>query len=687
MLQRLSPIASALAPTAVGVTLVALLDALTLLSRGAPPRALLYAALITAPLALLAAALLWGVLWISLASSRQLARALRRAPPPPERLVAALAGLLIALALHPAHQTFAKHALGAYITTGYALFVSLSLSAWLARLWRRAPDLSPRWLRALALVAAQGLIAVHQINTQLYAGLYTPLHHGLTGLSVGLGVTAALLLLRARPRLAPHLLAGVLALGLIGLGALYDAAAARAHVFFSGTELQHLAALVDRALDWDRDGVSGALGGGDCRDDDPQISPLRYEIKGNDVDENCRGGAWDGQRGLALRPAPLTPGVAAWRAARGPLNVVVVFIDTLRADAVGAYGATEGVTPHLDAFLATAARFTQARTTAPRTPHAWMSIIRARFNGRNLTCRQALRSPGARALPHVLQRAGYFTAAHLVGQSWPKFHLKGGWDRLMMKGHANNITGGIITRDALATLKAHDFAHKPLFLVAHYADPHAPYLAHGAPGRGLAARYRGEVAYADAQLGQLLAALKAQGRLDDTIIIVFSDHGENLGDHGDAGGHHGVSLYDEVLRVPLGVYAPGVAPRVVEAPVSVVDIAPTILELVGARPLKGADGRSLAGYLFDAPPPPAPTISEFYDFDHRLQAIVDGRHKLILDARHNARLLFDVIADPQERKDLLTQAPEVARRLNALLDRWVDERSDPTQPRPRECLD
>ncbi len=194
-----------------------------------------------------------------------------------------------------------------------------------------------------------------------------------------------------------------------------------------------------------------------------------------------------------------------------------------------------------------------------------------------------------------------------------------------------------------------------------------------------------EVRATDGQFGKLLKGLEKGGFLENAIVVDFADHGENLGDRWEAGGHHGVSLYDEVIRVPMAIQGPGIAPARIKDPVSVVDLGPTILDLLGLDPLPDPDGRSLAGYLLGEPPAPSYSISEFYDFDHRLRSIVQGRYKLIVDVRHGASMLFDVIADPGETQDLSADNSTTARALEETLNLWVDDCADPSDRAGSTC--
>ncbi|MCA9537269.1 MAG: sulfatase-like hydrolase/transferase [Myxococcales bacterium] len=619
----------------------------------------------------------------------------RRGRPRPSPSVGAVPVIAVAVlvALQPAHATFARHELGAALYPLYA-FTPLVLVIWAIDRLRRA--LRAGRLRHLGLVVALFLVAagivMHLANSRFFYGLYPRIHEGLTALTFAALIGACTLLeAHHRGRRLLRLSLGLAGLALIG-GLNFDLAAARNQAFFYGTETRHLISWVEGAFDADHDGVPGGPLGVDCDDHDPDVNPLQFEVPGDARDENCRlGPRPDGPPAPSSRAVPPVAALQAWQAAHGQPDIVMFFIDTLRWDAIGQQHADwPAASPHLDALAAESVVFTQARTTAPRTPHAWMSIIRGRFVGRTLRCRRQLRRPQGDALPSLLMRSGYRTMARLVGRSWARFQLANGYTRLLQAQHVKRRTGDKVTNDVLRLLdqSTREAPERPVFLVAHYADAHAPYQA---PSRfagertDLVGRYLAEVRSVDHEVGRVLAWLRAHDRLDRTVVVVFADHGENLGDHGAVGGHHGVSVYDEVIRVPLLMRVPGVKPRRIDDAVSVVDIAPTLLDLAHGLPLDDPDGASLAGYFFDAPPPPRPTISEFYDFGHRLQAIVDGRLKLVYDVRHGVHQLFDLQADPYEAVDVAQERPDDAARLMGLLDAYFEHRVDPSEGPSDRC--
>jgi len=312
---------------------------------------------------------------------------------------------------------------------------------------------------------------------------------------------------------------------------------------------------------------------------------------------------------LALRqPTSVSPGSAAGS------NVLLITIDTLRADRLGAYGNSSGLTPTLDRLAESGLRFDAAYTSVPMTLPAHASILTGlepfAHGIRNNTAFRLGQTP---SLATMLKGAGYRTGA-FVGAFVlsAKFGLNRDFDvyddRFGYKGdpagfriaerRAEQViqpaTEWILRPPSASRSAAEPSAgsgrSRPWFAWVHVYDPHAPYRAPSEYGR-TRSPYDAEVAYADAMIGRGLESLRAAGQLDRTIVIVVADHGEALGEHGEA--THGLFAYDATLRVPMIVSAPGIRTRVVRAPVATVDLVPTVLELLGIAVPSGLDGRSL----------------------------------------------------------------------------------------------
>jgi arylsulfatase A-like enzyme len=325
--------------------------------------------------------------------------------------------------------------------------------------------------------------------------------------------------------------------------------------------------------------------------------------------------------GLALTLATACSGGAKPRAH----NVLLVTIDTLRADALGAYGSQSGATPHLDELAARGVLFEQAHASAPNTLPSHASILtglhpyhhRVRENGVNSLAESHV------VLAQRFSAAGYATGAEVAAVVLARgTGIAHGFDhfqdtespgialqqiRVESDGSLDDpsaVTGGDakvadlhtrgaadITRAGIAFVREHRGA--PFFLWLHYYDPHWPY-APPAPyaARFSANRYAGEVAAVDESLAQVTRELEQLGLAESTLLVVTGDHGEGLGDHGES--RHSYLVYQATMHVPLLFVGPGVpAGRRVATPVQTVDIAPTILAWAGLEPTPSSDGASL----------------------------------------------------------------------------------------------
>ncbi len=313
---------------------------------------------------------------------------------------------------------------------------------------------------------------------------------------------------------------------------------------------------------------------------------------------------------LLLLTLSLLPARSARAAANPKPDVIVITIDTLRADHLHCYGDLHIETPNIDALARESVRFSEAYTPVPITLPAHTALMTGSypmatgmhdFSGNKL-------SPDAVTLARVLKAQGYQTAA-LVSAAVldSRFGLNLGFDTYYDHFNINRLDeasldlterkGDQTTNLALAWLHDHagragDAARQPIFLWLHLYDPHYPY----APPEPYATRYRthpydGEIAFADAQVGRLAADLKTRGLWDSSLVVLAGDHGEGLGEHGEK--THGFFIYNSTLHVPLLVRLPGAAPRVVAAGVSLVDVMPTLLQALQIPIPPSVQGRSL----------------------------------------------------------------------------------------------
>jgi arylsulfatase A-like enzyme/Tfp pilus assembly protein PilF len=376
-----------------------------------------------------------------------------------------------------------------------------------------------------------------------------------------------------------------------------------------------------------------------------------------------------------------------WDRARGrPLgrdSLLLITLDTTRADHLGAYGYAKARTPQLDRLFAEGARFERALTAAPLTLPAHASIFTGRY-----PFHHGVRDNGtfflaadAPTLATALKAAGYRTAAFVSAFVLDRrFGLARGFDlyddRMEGFGHVMRVTAERRGDRTVAGLKAwlESYAPartEPFFLWLHLYDPHDPYDPPAPYAAAFNDRpYDGEIAYVDSLVGDVRATLERLGLARDTVVAIAGDHGEDLGEHGEE--THGLFLYDATLRVPLALWRPGrVSPAVVKDLARTVDLAPTLLELLGQPPLPQTDGRSLLELLRGGRQPPAPAYAETLypelDFNwSALRCVSDERYKLIEAPRPE---LYDLQSDPGERADVGTAQPQRAEALRQALGR------------------
>ena len=295
--------------------------------------------------------------------------------------------------------------------------------------------------------------------------------------------------------------------------------------------------------------------------------------------------------GLVLLLAVLAAGVWWWRSDAPPGLVVVVSIDTLRADRLPIYGYRQGRTPAIDAFASDAVLFERAYAHAPQTLPSHASI----FTG-DLPFDHGVRdnlgftlAPGTRTLASLFRAAGYPTAGFVSSYVMrPDTGIAQGFDvyDAEMPAAASDRPWGQVQRPGPQTLDAAErwmdtLANDRALMFLHLYEPHRPY-AHQVQHRDLPDPYDGEVAFADEIVGRLLASLKARGWYDRATIVITADHGEGLGDHGEE--EHGLFLYDEVIHVPLLIKQPrqvNGGTRQVES-VQHIDLLPTLATAAGA---------------------------------------------------------------------------------------------------------
>src|SRR5262245_2087025 len=354
--------------------------------------------------------------------------------------------------------------------------------------------------------------------------------------------------------------------------------------------------------------------------------------------------------------------------------IVLVTIDTLRADRLGSYGSTRNLTPSLDSFARAASRFTAAVTQVPITMPAHATILTGLHPARHgVRPNDGFHlAPGVPTLAEAVRSRGYATGAFIGGYPLQASSgLSRGFDRydddfLKQAGTIERPADAVVDA-ALGWIESH--RSQPFFVWLHLFDPHSPYAppppyaaAHAA------APYDGEVAYTDAAIGRLFDRLRQLDLFARSAIIVVADHGESLGEHGER--THGTFLYDATIRVPLLIKtADSSASRTVDVPVETSDLAPTMAVMAGAT-LGEVDGRSvlplIGGERGDAD---RPAYAESYYQNvllgwSPLRAVRTARWKFIEAPRPE---LYDLQSDPAEKQSRVEEHAALAAGLQRAL--------------------
>lgn len=361
-------------------------------------------------------------------------------------------------------------------------------------------------------------------------------------------------------------------------------------------------------------------------------------------------------------------------------DVLVITLDTTRADRMGFLGSKAGVTPHLDALAAKSVVFENAVSQAPVTLPSHTTMFTGLLPFRHGVRYNAIHpvKPELETLAERFHDAGYATAAIVSSFAVAKrFGLGQGFDRyddgfLGADGasrHKERKAGEAVD---LAAAWWKEQTGRPRFLWVHLYDPHFEYAPPFPQSAAYANRpYEGEIAYMDQELGRLVATLEADGSWPRTLVVVAADHGEGLYDHGER--WHSDLIFESTQHVPLLVKRAGKPkPRRIAEPVGLVDLKPTILELAGLPPGDTPkDGVSLAAAVVDGTPPPSRAIY-FEAMGGNINfgwspyfGLRSGRWKYTEGARAS---LFDLATDPTESDDVAAREPDRVADLRLALD-------------------
>jgi len=374
-------------------------------------------------------------------------------------------------------------------------------------------------------------------------------------------------------------------------------------------------------------------------------------------------------------------------------NVILYVIDTLRADHLGVYGYGRDTSPHIDRWAAGWVVFERAHAPSSWTRPSMVSLlsgldpIRHRVEDRLDVIPAEVALLGER-----LAAGGYATYAAVTNPHvLPTWGFGRGFDVFEDLGSETRSTRADAVSDWAVERMGELASRAPFFLYLHVLDPHLPYAPPAPfderfPRSGVlqadlsTGRYDGEIAFVDSEFGRLLEALRRHDLEDDSLVVLVSDHGEELLERGAIG--HGVHLFQEVVRVPLVLRFPGGAHagRRETAPVSLMDVAPTVLAVAGQAPLSGVAGRDLTALLDDdAVEPDDWARREIFlslrltgEPRHLVRGVLGGSDKYLRRSQPTrAESLFDLDRDPGETVDLAGSREAARSQLAAALDAHV----------------
>jgi len=393
-------------------------------------------------------------------------------------------------------------------------------------------------------------------------------------------------------------------------------------------------------------------------------------------------------------------------------NIILITLDTTRADRMGFLGSTRGLTPNLDAMAKQSTVFTRAYAQAPLTPPSHASILTGtypQFHQLN-----AMQTPLAADLPYapeILRAHGYSTAA-IIGSIVleAKVPYAPGFDRGFQTYDANFRNGNpgedryhttvrrgdVVVAHALAWLDKHPKG--PFFMWVHLYDAHDPYdPPEPYKSRYASEPYDGAIAYQDAVVGKLLRQLKTRGLYDSALLAVMADHGESLGAHGEDA--HGIFLYDETIHVPLLIKLPNASAggTRIEDQVELVDVLPTLLQVCGIEIPKQVQGASLLSLMKGRAAEGSSTVEAWHERTAYAQseyprdeygwsaerALRTGKFLYIQVPR---RELYDRTADPKAEHNLASTSAAVADTLASQLEAFRQKTSN-TKEAPKATFD
>jgi len=583
-------------------------------------------------------------------------------------IVGVMANSILIIALSGLQLDFAETEVGlAVLSSLFSVVLSLATYIVSVRLLREPLKRLPAWASTRRVF---GLALLGTSVVTIFVGhlVFAKVHLvTLAGVSGGLAVVAAVVgshaLLRSRGRRV-----SVAALGLVVFlfaSLPFDRnAQGRFYLYTAASTTAPIGAALRNFMDRDRDGASPLwLGGADCAEGDPHRGPGMLEIVGDGIDQDCRGG--DAQpRPLQVKPPPfrdcISPG--------GAQSVLLITIDAMRSDAV-----RRELMPQVHRFSEDAIVYSRAYSPSTMTKPSMGAVMTGQpvallYRDNALTQDGAFFAQTWATVAAAQSRATMSLNWYPLDETVHAGFALENPGIIDVQPKKGQLLAAGVTNSAIRFVSETD---GPFFAWVHYLDAHAPYsLTDDAPlgyPVGSDSAYERGLEYVDYHLGRLLRVLRKESLVDRTVVIITSDHGEELGERGRLG--HGPNLFEDTIRVPLFVRVPGCGVRKIDTPASLAWIAPTIARL-GALDFQGGD------YLPEetvspvrpvvTEEPPANTIGF-------KRSIVFDSLKLIVDVQNGGRALFDLKRDPHEEHNIYGADAAKTKSLEDAYQEWLDE--------------
>lgn len=534
----------------------------------------------------------------------------------------------------------------------------------LGRYVMRTGDLYSRSIGILAVAGVLGAIiwaSRHVLGTG-----YRTAHTGSTVIVLALAGVAVRILWRGRLHYTIACAVGGLAIGIAvaaafgGLGNEQD----RARLATYGDQSRWLINLWRGMVDLDHDGSSPILGGGDCDDRDATRHPGALDVSGDGIDQDC-----DGADAVPVTTRPVVTPIAPKpiRSLHAEnFNVLLITVDALRFDPLAPDAQDRADFPNLTKLLGESAWFTHAIAPASGTDVSLSTLLTGRFDPFQpvaTTLLEAVHAQGRRVYAAVPGEVTRYVGDTLLNRGVDHFvTVQTDWNKADIGDHVSAPATSI---ELARSLK--DAGDRPWMVWLHFFDVHEHHqidvpkylLAETHDGGSVTIhKYRALLRAIDDEVGKLLAEVDPK----TTIVIFASDHGEALGDDPRLLDTHGQVTYAPLVRVPFAFRVPGVAPAIHTDTVSLVDIAPTLLDLLGAPQAMHTDGVDLVPALL-GPPQSLPAGRAIVVHEELQWSVVEWPYQLILRPADNVVELYDLDQDPAEHHDLSAEHPEIVSRL------------------------